>query len=200
MKPSHNRAWLAALCLLIPVAAQALSTDRDQPINIQADRVNLQEKRGYSEYLGDVEMTQGSMVLKADRVTIYQRDGHLQKVQASGNPAHFSQLPDGGETRIQAQAHEIDYDAITGRLVLTGKARVVQGANTFAGARIDYDTRHATVSASKGGTGQGRVHATIQPPGESGDKPPGSTPATAPKSKGGTGKGAGQAPRQEQTP
>lgn len=170
MKPSLKRSWLAALCLLMPAAALALSSDRDKPINITADRVNLQEKSGYSEYLGDVEMTQGSMVLKADRVLVYQRKGHLQRVRANGNPAHFSQQPDGNEARIHAQAHEIDYNPITGQLTLTGQARVVQGPNTFAGARIYYDSRRATVSASKGGAGEGRVHAIIQPPAKGGTK------------------------------
>jgi len=162
MRPIADKLLLAALCLL-PLGAQALGTDRNQPIDIHADRVNIDEKRGYSEYLGHVEMTQGSLRLEADRVLIYQRGGRLQKVQAHGDPARFSQLPDGRKTRIRAQAQSMEYDADSGQLVLSGQARVVQGANTFAGERIDYNTHNATVRASKGEHGQGRVHAIIEP-------------------------------------
>lgn len=187
MKPDRNSLLLAVLCVFAPIAAQALSTDQNQPINIQADRVSIHEKRGYSEYAGSVEMTQGSMRLKADRVIIHQHGGHLQKVDATGNPAHFSQLPDGSEVRVEAEAKTIEYDAATGELVLKGGARVVQGANTFTGERIEYNTHNATVSASKGETGQGRVRATIEPPGKK-RAPAGQSPRIAPKSRNAPGK------------
>jgi len=192
---SLNNLVLTALCLLTPAAAQALSSDRTHPIDIHADRVTIQEKSGYSDYRGHVEMTQGSMKLTADRVLIYQRDGRLQKVQASGEPAHFSQLPDGRTTRVQAEAHEMEYDATTGKLVLTGQARVLDGANSFAGERIDYDTRNATVSASKGAGGQGRVHAIIEPPGADTDSTPGPAEAS-PKA----GPDKAPSPQQDKSP
>lgn len=52
------------------VSAWALPTDRDQPIRIQADDAQLDDKNGIATYKGDVIITQGSMKVTGNTVTI----------------------------------------------------------------------------------------------------------------------------------
>lgn len=153
------------------VPAAALSSDRTQPINIKADRVHIEEKTGISDYDGNVEMTQGSIVVTGDHVRVYQVAGRVQKVVASGAPAHFRQRPDHG-AEVIADAEHMEYLTENERLILTGNAHVVQGGNSFAGHLIEYDTRQSVVNASKGEQGEGRVRATIVPGGSPQQKQP----------------------------
>ena len=59
---SHHRAsqhWLLfALLLLVPTLALALESDKDQPIQIEADSVDIDEGKNTSTYKGNVELTQ----------------------------------------------------------------------------------------------------------------------------------------------
>ncbi len=187
LKAGAWRGALLALALWLGIApgASALSSDRDQPINIRADRVRIDEHKGISEYSGHVELTQGSIVLTADQLTVYQSQGKLQRIEARGTPARFKQLPDNSRKAIEAYAEQMEYLAGSERLLLTGQARVTQGGNVFSGHTIAYDTRRSTVSARKDDSesGGGRVHAIIQPAGsangpasdKSGDTPSGPT-------------------------
>ena len=51
-------------------SAFALPNDRDQPIRIQADNAHLDDKQGVATYTGDVIITQGSMMIKGNTVTM----------------------------------------------------------------------------------------------------------------------------------
>lgn len=194
----HGALLALTLWLGIAPGASALSSDRDQPINIRADRVRIDEHKGISEYSGHVELTQGSIVLTADQLTVYQSQGKLQRIEAHGTPARFKQLPDNSRKAIEAYAEQMEYRAGSERLLLTGQARVTQGGNVFSGHTISYDTRRSTVTARKDDSesGGGRVHAIIQPAGSANgpangtesDKsgapptPPSSGPTTTPPS------------------
>ena len=50
-------------------AAWALPTDRTQPIRVQADSAELDDKQGVAVYRGDVVITQGSMKITGNTVT-----------------------------------------------------------------------------------------------------------------------------------
>lgn len=51
-------------------SAWALPDDRNQPIRIQADDAQLDDKNGVATYKGDVIITQGSMKVTGNTVTI----------------------------------------------------------------------------------------------------------------------------------
>ena len=52
------------------VSAWALPNDQQQPIRIQADDAQLDDKHGVATYTGDVIITQGSMKVTGNKVTI----------------------------------------------------------------------------------------------------------------------------------
>jgi lipopolysaccharide export system protein LptA len=58
------------ILLLCSVSAQALPDDRQQPITIESDSAERNEQSGLTQYLGNVVIRQGSVLIDADRVTI----------------------------------------------------------------------------------------------------------------------------------
>jgi len=59
--------------------AYAASEDRKLPVSLKADRVTFDQQKGFSTYEGHVILTQGSMRLEADRMTV--QLGKNQKIE-----------------------------------------------------------------------------------------------------------------------
>ncbi len=148
-------------CMLAPV--HALSTDKEKPINIEADQVDIDERNGLSTYSGKVTLVQGSLQISADSVVVHTVERRLTKIVANGSPARFRQRPDNATEDIRAQAKHVEYRAQDGVVLLTNGAELRQGANSFAGPRIEYDTLSSVVRASGATPGTGRVQVVIQP-------------------------------------
>jgi lipopolysaccharide export system protein LptA len=157
---------LLAMCGAAP--AFALSSDKEQPINVEADSVEINHKTGVSVYTGNVTLTQGSIHLDADTVTLYSRNNDIEKAIAEGKPAHYRQRPDGKLEDIRAQSQRMEYYTATGKLVLLDGAHVWQEQNQFSGNRIEYDVERSVVNASKAKSGKERVQVIIQPRKKSG--------------------------------
>jgi lipopolysaccharide export system protein LptA len=145
-------------------SAWARLGDRDQPINIAADSLEIDDQRGMSVYRGSVQYDQGSMHLEADVATLYSEQRQVKNFIATGQPARYSQLTDTEGVEIRAEADEIEYTAETERVVFRGNAHLWRGGDEFAGKLIEYDARNDVVSARGDESGgQGRVQVVIQP-------------------------------------
>ncbi|MGD8784946.1 MAG: lipopolysaccharide transport periplasmic protein LptA [Thioalkalispiraceae bacterium] len=151
-------------------SAWALRSDREQPIDIRADRVEIKEKEQISYYTGNVHLRQGSLDIKADKITVFFKQGKLDKIVIVGDPATFKQKPEDNKAVVKSSAQHMEYYAGKEYLVLKTNARVVQGDNRFSGDFIEYDTLNSTVKASKEEGSESRVHAIIQPGKNSTDK------------------------------
>lgn len=161
------KAMLFLLALGWMGAAGALSTDKDQPINIEADSVEIDDKKNISIYKGNVVVTQGTIRLDADIVTAYTPDKQLQKVVAEGDPVRYRQRPDKKEEDMRAKAQRMEYYATSGKLILYEGAHLWHEGNEFSGNRIEYDTRADVVQATKAPSGKERVQVVIPPKGKS---------------------------------
>ncbi len=177
--------YLATCLFLIgpwPGTSAAMTADKEQPITIEADRVDIDDKKGVSIYQGKVRVTQGSMVLTADTVTTYAvgdkktKQRELDKITAVAAPAHFRQLLDTKDPKtskneeMRGKAQRIDYFAREERLVLQGSSHLWKEGDEFSGNIIEYDIAQEAVKAAMGNVGgqageapQERVHAVIQP-------------------------------------
>lgn len=167
--PPRGSGWaFVALALgLVTSPAWALRDDEKQPMRIEADRVELDEGKSTSVYVGDVQVTQGSMRLTADHVTVYHHDDRrIKYIIALGQPATYRQLLDGDQGEVQAFARRMDYDATKDELVLTEEALLIQGTDRLSSERIVYDRARERMQA--GGTG--RVKITITPEGDGGPR------------------------------
>lgn len=159
--PSVKFGLAAALTLAAPLAV-ALPEDRNQPIQLEASRGQLDQKTGVSVYEGNVVITQGSMRLAADTATIYIKDNNFQRMDATGNPANLRYKSALDKPEIQGTSKRVEYDVASAKVVMTGGVRVVQGQDIFTGDRLEYDLKDDVIRA-KGAGENGRIQFTIQP-------------------------------------
>jgi lipopolysaccharide export system protein LptA len=167
---------ICGLLLLAGIAAQApaLQTDREQPIEIEADTAERDDARGLSVYRGNVVYIQGTIRLEADEVRIFE-DGsrRVTRVEAEGSPVRFRQRIEGHDQDMRAQASRVDYFADPERLVLQTDAHVWRLDTELSAEVINYDPVRDVVNAERGAADSGRVRIVIQPR-EGGGKPAGS--------------------------
>ena len=125
-----------------------LSTDREQPINIEADQAEADDNLGVTIYRGDVIITQGSMRILGDTVTIhFDANQDITKVVAKGKPAKFRQQPDGDGDFQNAEAKTLEFYTAEDTIVMLGGAHSWQGENRIKAERIVYDTKAGKVRA-----------------------------------------------------
>ena len=161
-----NRKWLVGL-LFVPLMAMALPADRQQPIKINSDAADIDNKTGVSVYRGDVVMTQGTTRITGDTITIYTKGREVTKVIAQGNKAraYYEELQPGEQGTVQAWGNTIRYDVNGDQIELIKNAQLSQKGDTFKGEKIYYNVALQTVNA-KGTPNQGengRVQMVIQP-------------------------------------
>ena len=151
------------LLLFLPIAAWGLSDDRNQPMQIEADRASLNEKTGISTYEGNVHVQQGTLNLRGDQMTVQLSNNRIESIVVTGNPATFVQRPDGKDTDQHANAERIEYYATDDRVILLDKARIWQsGTEELRSDRIVFNLKDNTVNAG-GENSDGRVHIILQP-------------------------------------
>lgn len=147
----------------------ALPSDRDQPIRVQADSAELDDKQGVAVYRGDVVITQGTLKITGDTVTITQNaQGDIDVFTSVGKPAYYEQKPSADKQIVKAYGLTIQYFAANERIVLIDQAKVVQEGNTFEGEKIVYDTQRQIVNAGRAtgtnvSTPRPRIDMVIQP-------------------------------------
>lgn len=156
--------WLALIGGIVPGLVAALSTDRNEPMYVEADRADIDDKRGVSVYRGNVKITQGTLQLTAAELTVHSKNGDIVKAIAVGQPATYRQRPDGKKQDVEAEALRMEYYATEQKIVLLDKAEVRQAGDTFRSDKINYDIAKDVVNAGGGaGTPGDRVRITIQP-------------------------------------
>ncbi len=172
---------LLAALLVACGAAQAKQSDRNQPININANSFAGSQDSGKITFTGNVQMDQGSFHADGAQATGYtdpNDTSQWQRVVLTGNPAHFQQTEDNGKL-VHGQAQTLDYQVSENTVILTGNASVVEeGQGEFHGEKLTYNTDTGEIV----GTAQagGRVHITLQPRSKPATaKPAGATPAPA---------------------
>lgn len=159
--------FYAVLCaVLLASPAHAEKADRDKPVNLEADSVTLDDIKKVSVYQGNVILSQGTMMLRADRVEVTQNAEGFNKVSATGRPVAFRQKLDGRDEFIEGFADRIEFDSTNSQLELIGQARLRRGSDELRGTQISYNsnTEFFKVIGQPGAkTPSGRVRAVIRP-------------------------------------
>lgn len=159
---------LAASVLGAPPAL-ALTSDREQPIEIEADRAEADDSERVTIYRGSVVIVQGSLRIEGDTVWIhYDERDDLTKLVSVGRQAHFRQLPDGSESYRMAYADRLEYYKNNDLIVMLGNARYGEGKDQIKAERIVYDSRLARMKAdtppgAEPKQGGGRIRIKIVP-------------------------------------
>ncbi|MGE0385706.1 MAG: lipopolysaccharide transport periplasmic protein LptA [Gammaproteobacteria bacterium] len=144
-----THAALALALLAAAVPALALSTDKDQPVEIEADYAELDDLHGVTIYKGSVVVIQGSMRMTGDLLTVdYDDANQIDTAVLNGRPARFHQKPDTGE-QTDGEGARIEYHAKQSLMLLIKDARLTQGGKLLSGHRISYDTERGIVTARR---------------------------------------------------
>jgi lipopolysaccharide export system protein LptA len=165
---------LAGLCWLaiVAVPAGAERADRDQPLRFSADSLRYDDSRRVNVLTGRVEITKGSLVLRAERVEVRQtpEGHHSAQAMGGGEPAFFRQKREGLDEHIEGRAARIDYDSRTETVRLSGNAviRRLRGndlADEIQGQTITWDNAGETFTVQGGvdGSADGRVRGVLTP-------------------------------------
>ncbi|VVE37141.1 lipopolysaccharide transport periplasmic protein LptA [Pandoraea anhela] len=190
----------AVLGALAAPLAHAERADRDKPLNIESDHMSYDDLKQVNIFTGNVTMTKGTILLKADRVEVTQDPEGYQYATAYYKPggplAYMRQKRDGVDEYIDGWGQKIVYNGKTEVATLTTQAtlkRLAGGTRVLDeihGSVITYDTYNEVYTANSGSdlvnanNPNGRVRATLAPRNATGAQatPPGaSRPAAAPK-------------------
>lgn len=165
------RVVIALLGLVFSASAFAEKADQAKPTQIEANKMSSDETRRLTIFEGNVVLTKGTMVVRADRIVVRQDAEGFQYATATGNPVRFRQKLDPKEGQeavwMDGEALRIEVDDKKQTIELHEKARVTRGGDEVQGALIFVDQRSDfySVSAGKDSPG-GRVKATLQPKSE----------------------------------
>lgn len=150
--------------------AFAEAADRDKPIDLEADSVKVDDAKQTSTYFGNVILTQGTLIIHADKLIVREDKEGFQHSTSLGNPTTFKQKLEGKSEYMQGSAQRIEYDGRMDKVQLYTKAWVKRGEDIVHGDYIMYDVNaeYAEVlgggsQAATPGTPSGRVRAIIQP-------------------------------------
>lgn len=181
---------LGSLLTLPAGPALAERADRGKPVNIEADKVTVNEKQQRHVFEGRVVLTQGTLEIRGDQLTVTQDTDGFQTGVAISNDgrASFRQRRDGSGEYVTGQAKRIKYDGQTQKTYLYTNAEVISGKDQVRGQYIEYDGYTGQYIVTNSGstqatTGGGRVRAVIQPknPPPANDAPPTGEGAPAPE-------------------
>ena len=129
-------------------------------------------------FVGKVVLTQGTLVIRTDRMIVTQDAAGFQRGSAFGGAdglAHFRQKREGRDDYVEGEAERIDYDAKTEISEFHVRAHVMSGTDEVRGPFITFNSKTEiyVVSGTPGvapGKPQERVRAVIQPRKQDADK------------------------------
>lgn len=164
MSPRAASLLLVMAAALATNAAWAKSTDRNQPMDLDANNTDcsVDNDSGPCIFSGNVHIVQGTLDIRAAKADVRRGGGDIQRVLLSGAPVRMTQETDSGST-INARASNVEYDMPKDTVVFTGNAEIDQpGRGTISGARIVYNMRTGQVQAGGGKQG-GQIRTRILP-------------------------------------
>jgi lipopolysaccharide export system protein LptA len=148
---------------LLPLQSIALDSDREQAIEVEADRLEVREQENISIYEGNVKLVQGSLNISSDRLVIHFNDANeLTLMEMTGQPARFRQL-DNERQEMLGEAQQIDYTESESLLLLRRSAYLKHAGDEIRSDLIRFNTDTNGIEA--GGTqSDERVKMVIKPP------------------------------------
>jgi lipopolysaccharide export system protein LptA len=161
---------LLACCLLASVSANAERADRDKPVNLEADQVTVDDNKQTATFTGKVILTQGTLVIRGDRMVVQQDADGFKYGVAYGDLASFRQKREGYDEYIDGYAERIEYDSKAEKLQMFNRAYLKKANDDVRGNYISYEIATEFFRVTGGGkqaatasNPEGRVRAVIQP-------------------------------------
>jgi lipopolysaccharide export system protein LptA len=183
-RPGSSATVRALLCCFLAAlvsAAGAEKADREKPVNLEADRVTIDDAKQLAIFEGNVVLTQGTLQIRGDRMEVRQDKEGFRNGTTWGNPASFRQKREGFDEFIEGWAERLEYDGRAQTMQMFNRAQLTRGQDEVRGNFISYDGRTEFFQVIGGGAQaaapdnpEGRVRAVIQPKPK--EPPPASPP------------------------
>jgi lipopolysaccharide export system protein LptA len=167
------RILLTAL-LLVAMPVHGQPSDRNLPVNIDADKVAVDDRNKVHVFEGSVVLTQGTLAIKGDKIVITQNAAGFYNGVAtagSGGLVTFRQKRASDGAWIDGEAERIEYNNQSERVKLFNRAQVQSAGNMVRGQYIEYDVTTESYFVTdalerpggKKASPESRVHVVIQP-------------------------------------
>lgn len=195
----YNPALLAALTLglLAAAPAHALKSDRQQPLDVRADATDGTLGDGTATLTGNVEIRQGTLLIRADVATVEKVEGRVRRFELTGDPVHLQQEIEE-EGLVSAEAQKVEYEVASGIVTLSGAADVNHPQYQINGEVLRYDMNAQHFQGS-GGDDNGRIRIQLEPEVVPGDAPAETAPDAPPDVPADTAPGATPASTDEES-
>lgn len=127
------------LCLIAATAAQAATRGKDEPVHIEANRMEADQKKNSVHFTGKVEARQGSLVIHADEMTVYYGAGGAKSGAATSQTV--SRMVARGNVMVNregwlASGDTLEFSEAENKVELSGNTRVWQDNNLVTGETI----------------------------------------------------------------
>ena len=143
----------AASALFAQEAAISLGTssfDKEQPVEVTADQLSVDQSTGHAVFDGNVLVVQGEMRMTAPQMTVI-----YSQNEDGANDGIEELVAVGGVTFVsptdEAESDTANYVVETGFVTLTGNVLLIQGPNAISGDKLVVDLEAGT------GVMEGRV-------------------------------------------
>lgn len=160
MLPVLLSAVLAQPCL-------AERADREKPMHLEADQMLVDDAQKVSTFTGNVQMVQGTMLIRGDKVVVVEGEDGLKVATVYGNTASFRQKREGLDEYVDGYGERIVYNERTEIVDFYVKARVVREGDDVRGEHITYNQKTEIFRVNSGAAGADgtpkRVRAVLQP-------------------------------------
>ena len=159
--------WLFAGLLLMGLLylsppLMALESDRQQPLEVNANSTDGTLGDGVTTLRGSVDIRQGTLHITADEAEVNKVNGRVNSVTFRGKPAFLEQeIEEQG--LVQAKANTIDYQVASGLVTLTGNADVKHPQYQISGESLTYDLNVQHFEGSGDENGNSRIHIRLDP-------------------------------------
>jgi lipopolysaccharide export system protein LptA len=165
-----------------PNALQGFSQNRDQPVHIQAAKLEVRDKQQIATFSGDVRVKQGDTNMRCRILKVYyERDKEDAKSKPKSDTVKAATPGPGGEQRIRrleaigdvvviqkdqtATGNVGIFDMKANTVTLTGNVVMTQGQNVLRGDRLVVNLTSGVSRVESGKGGGGRVEGLFMPSG-----------------------------------
>ena len=140
--------------------------DNNEPIQIEADSLEIVDDQNTALLTGNVNVVQGTTIMKAKRIKVY----YLRKNESGQSKSGIRKIEASGKVAVRSEdnyatADNAVVDMISEIVTMKGNVFVSQGNNVANGCTltVNLKTSVSEIKPCKSSSGSGRVRILLDP-------------------------------------